>query len=194
MLNQVYLSLTAVGNLISFNITWLSTACLKDFLTLTFNCFFAIQWGNYYFQLTNHLIWLTYVTMFLTERKKQIRNKIGKTTFANIDLLYFSTFIFEKTRFHWRRQTFRKRCYRWGRTKPFDINDIENLQNLPRFVFIDKECGNLKLVNDDKELTRNINQKKKLDVSQIACWCSLCDKCKRKYFFDNNVAIILWIS
>ena len=41
--------------------------------------------------------------------------------------------------------------------------------NLPRFVFIDEECGNLKVVNDDEELTRNINQKKKLDVSQIAC-------------------------
>ena len=69
----------------------------------------------------------------------------------------------------------------------FDIDGIENLENLPRFVFINKECGNLKVVNDDEELTRNINQKKKLDVSQIACWCSLCDKCKRKYFFDNHV-------
>ena len=69
----------------------------------------------------------------------------------------------------------------------FDIDGIENLENLPRFVFINKECGNLKVVNDDEELTRNINQKKKLDVSQIACWCSLCNKCKRKYFFDNHV-------
>ena len=51
----------------------------------------------------------------------------------------------------------------------FDIDGIENLENLPRFVFINKECGNLKVVNDDEELTRNINQKKKLDVSQIAC-------------------------
>ena len=51
----------------------------------------------------------------------------------------------------------------------FDIDGIENLENLPRFAFINKECGNLKVVNDDAELTRNINQKKKLDVSQIAC-------------------------
>ena len=51
----------------------------------------------------------------------------------------------------------------------FDIDGIENLENLPRFVFINKECGNLKVVNDDEELTRNINQKKKLDVSQITC-------------------------
>ena len=132
LLSQVYLSLTVVGNLISFNITWLATVCLNDWLTLTFNCF-AIQSGNYYFPLTNHLIWLTYVAMFLTERKKQIRNKIDKTTFANIDLLNFSSFIFKKIWFHWRRQTFRKRCY--------------------RFVFVNKVCGNLKVVNDDEELT-----------------------------------------
>ena len=75
--------------------------------------------------------------MFLTER-----NKIDETTFADIDLLYFSTFI---------------------------IDGIENLENLPRFVFIDEECGNLKVFNDDEELTRNINHKKKLDVSQMAC-------------------------
>ena len=74
-----------------------------------------------------------------------------------------------------------------------DIDGIENLENSPRFLSIDKECGNIKVVNDDEEFTRNINQKKKMDVSQIACWCSLCDKCKRKYFFDNHVAIILWI-
>ena len=42
-----------------------------------------------------------------------------------------------------------------------DIDDIGNLENLPRFVFIDEECGNLKVVNDGGELTKNINQKKK---------------------------------
>ena len=68
----------------------------------------------------------------------------------------------------------------------FNIDDIENSENLPRFAFIDEECGNLKVVNDDEELTRNTNQKKKLDVSQMPCWCSLCDKYKWKYFFDNH--------
>ena len=49
------------------------------------------------------------------------------------------------------------------------MDGIENSENLPRFVFM-CSCGNLKVVNDDEELTRNINQKKKkLDVSQIAC-------------------------
>ena len=42
-----------------------------------------------------------------------------------------------------------------------DIDDLGNLENLPRFVFIDEECGNLKVVNDGGELTKNINQKKK---------------------------------
>ena len=48
-----------------------------------------------------------------------------------------------------------------------DIDDIENLENLPRFLLImHEECGNLKLVIDGGELTRNINQKKKSDISQ----------------------------
>ena len=46
--------------------------------------------------LTNHLIWFTSVTMFLTDRKKQTRSKIDETTFAEIDLLYFSSFIYKK--------------------------------------------------------------------------------------------------
>ena len=69
----------------------------------------------------------------------------------------------------------------------FDIDGTENLENLTRFLFIDEECVNLEVVNDDKELTRNINQKRKVGIPQIACWCSLCDKCKPKYFFNNHV-------
>ena len=126
--------------------------------------------------------------MFLTERKKYKTKSIRlrlKKLICFIFLLLFS----KKTRFHWRRQTFRKRCYSWGRTKPFWYRWHWKLRE-----FINKECGNLKVVNDDEELTRNINQKKKLDVSQIACWCSLCDKSKRKYLFDNHAAIMLRIS
>ena len=43
-----------------------------------------------------------------------------------------------------------------------NIDAIGNLENSPRFVFIDEECENLIVVNDGAELTRNINQKKKL--------------------------------
>ena len=110
--------------------------------------------------------------MFLTERRTQIRNKIDETTFADIDLLYIFPFILK--------QEFLKHGF-IREDKPlenfviieeelnrFDMDGIENLENLPRFVFM-CSCGNLKVVNDDEELTRNINQKKKLDVSQIAC-------------------------
>ena len=46
----------------------------------------------------------------------------------------------------------------------FDIDDIKNYQDLPRFALIDEDCGNLNL--NGGELTRNINQRKKSDVSQ----------------------------
>ena len=42
-----------------------------------------------------------------------------------------------------------------------DIDDIGHLKNLPRFVFIDEECANLKEVSDGGELATNINQEKK---------------------------------
>ena len=50
--------------LISFNKSLFSTAYRNDWLKLTFNCFFASQSGEYYFQLTNHLIWFGFVTTF----------------------------------------------------------------------------------------------------------------------------------
>ena len=40
------------------------------------------------------------------------------------------------------------------------------LETSPRSVFIDEDCENLIVVNDGGELARNINQKKKSDVSQ----------------------------
>ena len=47
-----------------------------------------------------------------------------------------------------------------------DIDDIGNLEDSPRLVFIDKECEIIVVVNDGGELTRNIDQKKKSDVLQ----------------------------
>ena len=46
-----------------------------------------------------------------------------------------------------------------------DIDDIVNLEDSPRFVFINEECGNLIVVNDGGELTENISQKE-ADVLQ----------------------------
>ena len=58
------------------------------------------------------------------------------------------------------------------------INDIGNLLDLLRLVFINEESGNLKIVVDGGEFTRNINRKKKSDVLQ-AYRCLPCDKCYR---------------
>ena len=41
-----------------------------------------------------------------------------------------------------------------------DVNEIGNLEDSPRFVFIHEECENLVVLNDAGELTRNINQKR----------------------------------
>ena len=42
-----------------------------------------------------------------------------------------------------------------------DIDDIGNLEDSPRLVLINEECGNLILVNDGGELTENISQKRR---------------------------------
>ena len=46
------------------------------------------------------------------------------------------------------------------------IDNIGNLEDSPRLVFIDEECENLIVVNDGGEITRNINQEKKSEVFQ----------------------------
>ena len=46
-----------------------------------------------------------------------------------------------------------------------DIDYIGNLDDSPRLVFINEECGNLIVGNDGGKLTENINQKKS-DVLQ----------------------------
>ena len=51
--------------------------------------------------------------------------------------------------------------------------------DLPRLMFIDEECGNLKVVVHDGELTRNNNRKRKSEVLQVYR-CSLFDKCYRR--------------
>ena len=68
-----------------------------------------------------------------------------------------------------------------------DIDDIGNLEDYLRIVFIHDKCRNLKAFVDGGELTGNINKKKKPGVLQ-AYRCPLCVKCsRREYFFDTNV-------
>ena len=68
-----------------------------------------------------------------------------------------------------------------------DIDDIGNLENLPRIVFIHEERGNLKGFVDAGELSRNINEKKQPGALQ-ANRSSPCDKCFRwEYFFNKHL-------
>ena len=53
-----------------------------------------------------------------------------------------------------------------------DIDDIGNIEDSPRLVFIDEECGNLIVVH--------INQKKKPDVVQSLIGVPLSEKCCRR--------------
>ena len=58
-------------------------------------------------------------------------------------------------------QLFRKKCYSYGRTRLhwYRWHWLRNLEDSPRLVFINDECGNLKVVNDDGKRTENISQK-----------------------------------
>ena len=47
-----------------------------------------------------------------------------------------------------------------------NIDDIGNLENLLKIVSIHKECGNLKVFVDGRELTGNINNKNESGVLQ----------------------------
>ena len=60
-----------------------------------------------------------------------------------------------------------------------DINGIWNLVDLPVLMSIEQECGNLKLVDEDGELSRNNNRKIKSEVLQAYRY-PLCDKCYRR--------------
>ena len=42
----------------------------------------------------------------------------------------------------------------------FDIDDIGNLEDSPRLVFMNEECGDLIVVNEGGELTENISWKR----------------------------------
>ena len=73
-----------------------------------------------------------------------------------------------------------------------DIDDIGNLQDLLRTVFIHEECGNLKVFVDGGELTRIINEKKKSGVLQTYR-CPHCDKCFMRAWRCKSIsAIRMW--
>ena len=50
-----------------------------------------------------------------------------------------------------------------------ELDSIGNLQDLLRLIFIDKECGNVKVFVEGGDLTRNISQKKSGVLQAYKC-------------------------
>ena len=87
-------------------------------------------------------------------------------TFADSDLFYFSSIIFKNITVSLKKSNSSEKNVIVGEELDcIDIDDIGNLEDSPRLVFINEECGNLIVVNDGGELTENISQKK-ADVLQ----------------------------
>ena len=87
--------------------------------------------------------------------------KIAESTFADSDLFYFSSIIFKNITVSLKKATLQKKNVIVEEELDWiDIDDIGNLEDSPRLVFIDKECGNPIAVNDGGELTENISQKR----------------------------------
>ena len=87
-------------------------------------------------------------------------NKIVETTIADIDFFYF-LFLFSKKNhgFIEEDNPSEKVVTVEEKLNFVDLDDIGDFGGLPRLVFIDEECGKHRVVDDDRDLTRKINQK-----------------------------------
>ena len=81
-------------------------------------------------------------------------------------MFYFSSFIFKKITFIEKINHSEKNVIVEEELDCIDIDDIGNSKHLPRLSFIGVECGNIIVVDDVGELTRNSNQNKKSNVLQ----------------------------
>ena len=83
-------------------------------------------------------------------------------------LTWFSSFVFKKITVWFKKAALQKNfvVVEEERLDGIDVDDAENLEDSPRFLFIDEESESLIVVNDGRELTRNKNQKKKSGISQ----------------------------
>ena len=82
-------------------------------------------------------------------------------------MLYFSSFIFKKKNgFIEKGNPSKTVVIAEKKLDGIDIDNTGKLEDSPRLVFIHEEYGNLIVVNDDGELTRNITHKKKSDILQ----------------------------
>ena len=73
-----------------------------------------------------------------------------------------------------------------------DIDDIGNLEDSPRLVFIDEDCGNLIVVNDGGELIEILTKRRSQTFYNSLKICPLSGKCcRREYFFSSHVEYLL---
>ena len=107
-------------------------------------------------------------------------------------LVLFFKFYFQKN--HWKKQPFRKYVLVNEELDCTYINDIGDLEDSPKLVFITYEFENLMVINDSEELITKIKQNIKSDVLQQPIdWLN--DKyCRRENFFSNHLEYLLWIS
>ena len=78
-----------------------------------------------------------------------------------LSLFHFSSIIFKKTTVSLTVKPSEKNIIIEEELDCIDIGDIGNVDDSPRLVSIDEECGNLIVVNHSGEPTGNISQKKK---------------------------------
>ena len=60
----------------------------------------------------------------------------------------FKFYFWKKSRFHWRKNPSKKVVTVEEELDGINIDDIGNLMDFPRLMFIDEECGNIKVVVD----------------------------------------------
>ena len=76
-----------------------------------------------------------------------IWSKTQQTSFANNETFKF--YFRRKSRFYWRGKPSNKVNTVEEEQDGIDIDGIGNLMDLPKLMFIDEECGNLKVVVDN---------------------------------------------
>ena len=83
-----------------------------------------------------------------------------QSTFADSDFFYFSRINFKNITVSLKKVTLQENnVVDEEELDCTDRDDLGNLEDSPRLVFIHEECGNLIVVNDGGELTENVYQK-----------------------------------
>ena len=72
-----------------------------------------------------------------------------------------------------------------------DIDDIGNLEDLLRILFIHEECGNLKVSVDGGELNRIINERKSQAFCKLIDVHSVTNILCESMFYARNVFLVI---